>query len=145
MVLLKIASVRSNSSSLRPFHGSALSRIRSRRSLQGKCRHSKSRTYGPSVSSTAILIQRKLGGSVQFEITDQTRDTLALWITMAGLRQDGFLLSGSISARRDARLNSRSLTSRGRNAKSLHSSRRDADWIRCIGKYEGEHIVLLRQ
>jgi integrase len=43
------------------------------------------------VKSRAIVIQKKTGRPVQFEITEQTRDTVARWIDTAGLRHGGFL------------------------------------------------------
>ena len=48
------------------------------------------------VKPRAIVIQKKTGRPVQFEITEQTRDTVALWIDTAGLRQGGFLFPSCI-------------------------------------------------
>ena len=52
------------------------------------------------VKSRAIVIQKKTGRPVQFEITEQTRDTVARWIDAAGLRHGGFLFPSSICAGR---------------------------------------------
>jgi hypothetical protein len=41
------------------------------------------------IKSRAIVIQKKTGRPVQFEITEQTRDTVARWIDTAGLRHGG--------------------------------------------------------
>jgi integrase len=48
------------------------------------------------VKSRAIVVQKKTGRPVQFEITEQTKDTVAHWIDTAGLRHGGFLFSGRI-------------------------------------------------
>jgi integrase len=71
------------------------------------------------VRSRAIVIQRKTGRPVQFEITEQTRDTVARWIGAAGLRHGGFLFPSRICAgrpirtRQYARLVSRWISSLG--------------------------------
>ena len=43
------------------------------------------------VGSRAVIIQKKTGRPVQFEITGQTREAVAAWIEQAGLRHDEFL------------------------------------------------------
>jgi integrase len=48
------------------------------------------------VKSRAIVIQKKTGRPVQFEIAEQTRDTVARWIDTAGLRHGGFLFPSRI-------------------------------------------------
>src|SRR5215470_1904867 len=55
------------------------------------------------VRSRAIVIQKKTGRPVQFEITEQTRDTVARWIDAAGLRHGGFLFPSRICAGRPIR------------------------------------------
>jgi integrase len=50
------------------------------------------------VRSRAIVIQK-----VQFEITEQTRDTVARWIDAGGLRHGGFLFPSRICAGRPIR------------------------------------------
>jgi integrase len=44
------------------------------------------------IRSRAIVIQKKTGRPVQFEITEQTRDVVARWIDTAGFRHGGFLM-----------------------------------------------------
>jgi integrase len=71
------------------------------------------------IKARAIVIQKKTGRPVQFEITEQTRDTLDHWIDTAGLRHGGFLFPSRICAghpirtRQYARLVSRWITSLG--------------------------------
>jgi integrase len=71
------------------------------------------------VRTRAIVIQKKTGRLVQFEITEQTRDTVARWIDAAGLRHGGFLFPSRIcagrpiSTRQYARLVSRWISSLG--------------------------------
>ncbi|MYL23963.1 tyrosine-type recombinase/integrase [Halomonas alkaliantarctica] len=47
--------------------------------------------HGDSLSSRAIVMQRKTHSPVQFEITEQTRTALKQWIQLAQLRSDDFL------------------------------------------------------
>jgi integrase len=54
------------------------------------------------VKSGAIVFQKKTCRPVQFEITEQTRDSLARWIDRARLRHGGFLFPSRICARRPA-------------------------------------------
>jgi integrase len=53
---------------------------------------------GGRVSSRAIIIQQKTHRSVQFEITEQTRDSLANWISQAQLKADDYLFPSRIHA-----------------------------------------------
>src|ERR1700745_3843064 len=55
------------------------------------------------VKSRAIVIKKKTGRPVQFEITEQTRDTVARWIDTAGLRHGGFLFPSRICGGRPLR------------------------------------------
>ena len=48
------------------------------------------------VSSRAIIMQQKTHRPVQFEITEQTRDSLANWISQAQLKSDEYLFSSRI-------------------------------------------------
>jgi integrase len=50
------------------------------------------------VSSRAIVIQQKTRRPVQFEITEQTRDSLANWIDQAQLKSDEYLFRSRIHA-----------------------------------------------
>jgi integrase len=71
------------------------------------------------IKSRAIVTQKKTGRPVQFEITEQTRDTVSRWIDTAGLRHGGFLFPSRICAgrpirtRQYARLVSRWISSLG--------------------------------
>jgi integrase len=55
---------------------------------------------GGRIRSRAVVVQKKTGRPVQFEITEQTRDTLGRWIERAGLCTDGFLFPSRICAGR---------------------------------------------
>ncbi len=50
---------------------------------------------GSRVGSRATIVQKKTGRPVQFEITEQTRVSIAAWIERAQLREDQFLLSNA--------------------------------------------------
>jgi integrase len=52
------------------------------------------------IGSRAIVIQKKTGRPVQFEITEQTRDAVARWIETAGFPHGGFLFPSRICAGR---------------------------------------------
>ena len=71
------------------------------------------------VRSRAIVIQKKTGRPVQFEITEQTRDTVARWIDAAGVRHGGSLFPSRVCAgrpictRQNARLVARWIASLG--------------------------------
>jgi len=48
-------------------------------------------THGTTVSRRAMVMQQKTGQPVQFEITEQTRDSIGNWITQAELTVDDYL------------------------------------------------------
>ena len=50
------------------------------------------------VSARAIVMQRKTQRPVQFEITDQTREAVAAWITAAHLRPEQHLFPSRVSS-----------------------------------------------
>ena len=50
------------------------------------------------VVTRAIVMQRKTQRPVQFEITDQTRDALAVWISAARLRPERYLFPSRIAS-----------------------------------------------
>jgi integrase len=55
-------------------------------------------THGERIAARAIVMQQKTQRPVQFEITEQTRETLAVWIRRRGLRQEGFLFPSRVRA-----------------------------------------------
>jgi len=67
-------------------------------------------THGATVSRRAMVMQQKTGQPVQFEITEQTRESISSWINHAELMSDEYLFisrnrsSGHISTRQYARL-----------------------------------------
>ena len=67
-------------------------------------------SHGKRIAKRAIILQRKTKQSVQFEITEQTRDAIQAWINRAGLRFDQCLFpsrlanSSHMSTRQYARL-----------------------------------------
>jgi integrase len=52
---------------------------------------------GDAVLRRAIVLQQKTGRPVQFEITEQTRQAVADWITRAQLKSNGFLFPSRIT------------------------------------------------
>ncbi len=60
----------------------------------------KVRDVAPSgtVASRAIVLQRKTGRPVQFELTEQTRAAVSSWIATARLRHDQYLFPSRIVA-----------------------------------------------
>ena len=50
--------------------------------------HVRDISQGNQVTSRAIIMQRKTHRPVQFEITEQTREAVAAWITKAQLKSD---------------------------------------------------------
>src|SRR5438132_11579793 len=52
---------------------------------------------GRAVAPRAIVMQKKTQRPVQFEITEQTRDAVAAWITAAQLKPDQFLFPSRVS------------------------------------------------
>lgn len=67
-------------------------------------------THGTTVSRRAMVLQQKTGLPVQFEISEQTRDSISNWINHAELMPDDYLfrsrnrVSSHISTRQYARL-----------------------------------------
>ncbi|MCX7105912.1 MAG: tyrosine-type recombinase/integrase [Methylococcales bacterium] len=51
---------------------------------------------GNRVSSRAVVMQQKTHRPVQFEITEQTRDSLASWICQAKLKSNDYLFPSRI-------------------------------------------------
>jgi integrase len=66
-------------------------------------------THSTSVSKRAMVMQQKTGQPVKFEITEQTRDSISIWINHADLKSYDYLfksrnrLSSHISTRQYAR------------------------------------------
>lgn len=54
--------------------------------------------HGEQVAPRAIVMQQKTQRPVQFEITEQTRESLATWIRYKQLRADDFIFSSRIHA-----------------------------------------------
>ena len=52
---------------------------------------------GSHVASRAIIMQKKTQRPVQFEITEQTRDAVAGWISTAHLKPEQFLIPSCLS------------------------------------------------
>lgn len=80
---------------------------------------------GKSIFSRAIVMQRKTHRPVQFEITEQTRQSVATWIDRARLATDQYLFPSRL-------------------AKSPHLSTRQyarivASWVRSIGLDEASY------
>jgi len=67
-------------------------------------------TRGDRVAARAIVMQQKTGRPVQFEITEQTRESVAAWISCARRRPEDFLFpsrlrwSPHLSTRQYARI-----------------------------------------
>jgi hypothetical protein len=88
--------------------------------------------HGERVASRATIMQQKTQRPVQFEITEQTRDSVAAWIRHAGLHASDFLFTSRIhdsphlSTRQYARLVHRWVASIGLDdsAYSTHTMRR---------------------
>jgi site-specific recombinase XerC len=53
-------------------------------------------SHGERIAARAIVMQQKTQRPVQFEITEQTRETVAEWIKRAGLRGDDFLFPSRV-------------------------------------------------
>jgi integrase len=87
---------------------------------------------GGRVSSRAIIMQQKTHRPVQFEITEQTRDSLANWISQTQLKSDEYLFpsrihhSPHLSTRQYARIVEHWVTSIGLDpaAYGTHTMRR---------------------
>jgi integrase len=52
--------------------------------------------HGGTVAHRAIVLQHKTQQPVQFELTDQTRESVAAWIAHAKLRPEGFLFPSRV-------------------------------------------------
>lgn len=84
------------------------------------------------VASRAMVLQQKTGRSVQFEITEQTRDAITRWIEKADLSGSGYLFpsrlktSPHLSTRQYARIVEGWVTDIGLDGSSYgtHSLRR---------------------
>jgi len=67
-------------------------------------------THGNQVANRAIVMQQKTRRPVQFEITEQTRESVTAWIRCAGRRPEDYLFPSRLSAsphlstRQDARI-----------------------------------------
>jgi integrase len=67
-------------------------------------------SHGDRIAVRTSIVQQKTHRSVQFEITEQTRESLAAWIRHAGLKADDFLFrsrlrsSTHLSTRQYARI-----------------------------------------
>ena len=82
-------------------------------------------THGATVSRRAIVMQQKTHQPVQFEITEQTRESIRNWINHAELMSDEYLF-------------------KSRNRSSCHLSTRQYarlvdNWVRDIGLDPGEY------
>jgi integrase len=53
-------------------------------------------SHGEHISPRAIVMQQKTGRPVQFEITEQTRKSVAAWLILADLKSDSFLFPSRI-------------------------------------------------
>jgi len=53
-------------------------------------------SHGDRIASRAIVMQQKTKRPVQFEIMDQTRDTIGQWVQQANLRSEDFLFPSRI-------------------------------------------------
>jgi integrase len=88
--------------------------------------------HGEHVASRATIIQQKTQRPVQFEITEQTRESVAAWVRHAGLHATDFLFpsrihdSPHLSTRQYARLVHRWIASIGLDdtAYGTHTMRR---------------------
>lgn len=54
-------------------------------------------SHGEHIASRATVLQQKTHRPVQFEITEQTRESLNKWITAAKLKPDDYLFRSQIS------------------------------------------------
>ncbi len=54
--------------------------------------------HGSQIAPRAIIMQRKTQRPVQFEITEQTRESVAAWIVQAQLKSDQYLFPSRIHA-----------------------------------------------
>jgi len=54
--------------------------------------------HGNVVASRTIVMQQKTQRPVQFELTEQTRDSLAAWIPCSGIHSEDFLFPSRLHA-----------------------------------------------
>ena len=60
--------------------------------------HVRDVAHGNRIAARTIVMQRKTQRSVQFEITEQTRDSISAWITNAQLKPDQYLFPSRVGA-----------------------------------------------
>ena len=53
-------------------------------------------SHGERIAARTIVMQQKTQRPVQFEITEQTRDALAVWVRKASLRLEDFLFPSRV-------------------------------------------------
>jgi hypothetical protein len=53
-------------------------------------------THGERIAGRAIVMQQKTHRAVQFQITEQTRDSIATWIRLSSLRSEDYLFPSRI-------------------------------------------------
>jgi site-specific recombinase XerC len=86
--------------------------------------------HGSRVAARAIVMQKKTERPVQFEITEQTREAIAAWITAAHLKPGQFLFPSRLSE--SPHLSTRQYSGIvGRGLDSLVWTRRRTARIRC--------------
>ena len=94
---------------------------------------------GNRVSSHAIVMQQKTHRPVQFEITEQSRDSLASWICQAKLKPEDHLFpsrihdSPHISTRQYARIVENWVQSKGARCNKNHDAAVGSNMIDFIG------------
>lgn len=87
-------------------------------------------SHGSTIARRAIVLQRKTGRPVQFEITDTTRSAIADWRRQAELASSSYLLpgqtAGHLSTRQYARIVASWITAIGldRDSDGTHTMRR---------------------
>mgnify|MGYP001812568963 FL=1 len=87
---------------------------------------------GGSIKERAVIVQKKTGRPVQFELTEQTRESIQTWITHQSLDHGGYLFPSRVhnrphlSTRQYARIVNRWVSSIGLDPKKYgtHSMRR---------------------
>ena len=87
---------------------------------------------GDSIKERAVIVQKKTGRPVQFELTEQTRDSIEAWITQQSLDHGGYLFPSRVhdrphlSTRQYARIVNRWVSSIGLDPQKYgtHSMRR---------------------
>ena len=52
---------------------------------------------GITINNRAVVMQKKTGRPVQFEITEQTRENLTAWISVAGLKSSSYLFPSRVN------------------------------------------------